>query len=332
VDRWEGAIESRWATPVALTALTALSLFIRNPAARRRILDRRRASRSGSAHHHWSSIPSLLHQDGSPPAYYMLLGLWIRVFGDTERATHTLSLLFGLACIRLHTPPARSLFDRTTGLVCAVLAALDPFLTYYAQETRMYELEAFLSLVIAYAYVQASCAGAGSGGAARFRPWRCFSTRTTGGSLCVSPWRPRRSPSRASASSCSGLSRSRGAPLHPLAPDPVLPVEAHRGALVDRADRPRPRDGADVGLRREGPYYALALVCGAALAAVVRSRGSEERRIVLALLTIMLWRLRPPSSRPSSPPPGRCVTSRSCSARRCSSPRAASYAHSGSGS
>ena len=48
----------------------------------------------------------------------------------------------------------RAIFGRTTGLVCALLAALDPFLTYYAQETRMYELEAFLSLLVAYAYVQ----------------------------------------------------------------------------------------------------------------------------------------------------------------------------------
>src|SRR6476469_10551511 len=79
----------------------------------------------GIAHHHWTSIPQLLRQDGSPPLYYLLLGLWIRVFGDSERATHTLSLLFGLACIPLAYAAARSLFDRRTGLVCALLAALD---------------------------------------------------------------------------------------------------------------------------------------------------------------------------------------------------------------
>ena len=85
----------------------------------------------------------------------MLLGLWIRLFGDGERATHTLSLVFGLACIPLAYAAARALFrERTTALVCATLAALEPFLTYYAQETRMYELEAFLSLVAAYAYVE----------------------------------------------------------------------------------------------------------------------------------------------------------------------------------
>ena len=108
----------------------------------------------GIAHHHWSSIPGLLRQDGSPPGYYLLLGLWIRVFGDGERATHTLSLVFGLACIPTRTRLGAAIFDRRTGLVCAMLAAFDPFLTYYAQETRMYEVEAFLSFLVAYAYVQ----------------------------------------------------------------------------------------------------------------------------------------------------------------------------------
>jgi uncharacterized membrane protein len=44
----------------------------------------------GIAHHHLTAIPGLLHQDGSPPGYYLLLGVWIRIFGDGERATHTL--------------------------------------------------------------------------------------------------------------------------------------------------------------------------------------------------------------------------------------------------
>ena len=107
----------------------------------------------GIAHHHWTSIPSLLRQDGSPPAYYMLLGLWIRVFGDGEAATHALSLVFSLASIPVAYLAGRSIFDRRTGFVCALLVAATPYLTYYAQETRMYTYESFLSLVAALAYV-----------------------------------------------------------------------------------------------------------------------------------------------------------------------------------
>src|SRR4051812_2963753 len=40
-------------------------------------------------------IPGVMRQDGSPPAFYMLLHLWIRLVGSTtEEATHTLSLVF----------------------------------------------------------------------------------------------------------------------------------------------------------------------------------------------------------------------------------------------
>ncbi len=150
---WRAVLSYRLAVPALLIVLTALSAFLRT----RRLnggfwIDE--GLSVGIAHHHWSSIPGLLTEDGSPPGYYLLLGLWIRVFGDGERATHTLSLLFGLACIPLAYAASRAIFDRRTGLVCATLAAFDPFLTYYAQETRMYEVEAFLSIVVAYAYVQ----------------------------------------------------------------------------------------------------------------------------------------------------------------------------------
>ena len=80
-------------------------------------------------------------------------------FGDSERATHSLSLVFGVACVPLAYAFGRAAFDRMTGLCCALLAALNPFLTYYAQETRMYELEAFLSLVVGIAYLEAIVRG-----------------------------------------------------------------------------------------------------------------------------------------------------------------------------
>jgi hypothetical protein len=83
----------------------------------------------------------------------MLLGLWIRVFGDSEAATHVLSLCFALASIPVAYLAARSIFDRRTGIVCAVLVATVPYLTYYAQETRMYAYESFLSVVAIWAYV-----------------------------------------------------------------------------------------------------------------------------------------------------------------------------------
>jgi hypothetical protein len=151
--RFESALAARWAVPVALPVLVLLSLWLRTRELHAGFWIDEGIS-VGIAHEHWTSIPHLLRQDGSPPAYYMLLGLWVRMFGDSETATHSLSLVFGLACIPLSFFAARAVFSRLAGLVAALLTALDPFLTYYAQETRMYELEAFLSIVVAWSYVE----------------------------------------------------------------------------------------------------------------------------------------------------------------------------------
>jgi mannosyltransferase len=286
VDRWEGALESRWATPVALTALCVLSLYLRMRQLGAGFWIDEGIS-VGLAHHHWSAIPSLLRQDGSPPAYYMLLGLWVRVFGDTERATHALSLVFGIACIPLAFAAARSLFDRTTGLVCAVLAAIDPFLTYYAQETRMYELEAFLSLVIAYAYVKGIVRGQ--------RMWAAVLVPSVALLVYAHNWGLFVCLALAVATAVVGREHWRlfgvvaaGVALLYLPWVPTLLSQArHTGAPWSTAPSLRDLVLAPTSvLGGEGPYYALALVCGSALAAVVRSRGRDERPAILALATI----------------------------------------------
>lgn len=107
----------------------------------------------GIAGHPLSHIPGLLRQDGSPPLYYVILHVWMALFGRGEVATHLLSLVFGLAIIPAAYWAATSLFDRRTGVIAAVLAAGAPYLTVYAQETRMYALMAFISVFIAASFV-----------------------------------------------------------------------------------------------------------------------------------------------------------------------------------
>ena len=108
----------------------------------------------GIAHHAFTTIPQVLHQDGAPPLYYLLLHAWIGVFGDSEAATHALSLTFALACVPLAYWVGLPVFGRAVGLVAATLAALDPYLTYYGQETRMYTLAAGLSFLVTGAYIR----------------------------------------------------------------------------------------------------------------------------------------------------------------------------------
>ncbi len=109
----------------------------------------------GISSHHLSAIPGVLRQDGSPPLYYLILHGWLAVVGRSEAATHSLSVLVALLTVPAALWAGRSLFGKRCGWFCAALAATDPFLTAYAQETRMYELVTLLSLLASAAFVRA---------------------------------------------------------------------------------------------------------------------------------------------------------------------------------
>src|SRR5882757_9388410 len=98
-------------------------------------------------------IPHVLIQDGSPPLYYMLLHVWMDIFGDGPGATQGLSVAIAMLAVPGGFWAGWSLFGRRAGLILAVLAAVNPFLTTYAEETRMYSLMVLLSLLVTAAYV-----------------------------------------------------------------------------------------------------------------------------------------------------------------------------------
>ncbi len=100
-----------------------------------------------------SEIPSALLMDGSPPLYYLLLHLWEDWFGTGELATRSLSLLAATLTIPLAFYLGLKIAGGRAAWMSALLAAGHPFLTYYAQETRMYSLVALEALLLAGALV-----------------------------------------------------------------------------------------------------------------------------------------------------------------------------------
>ncbi|HZO96485.1 MAG TPA: glycosyltransferase family 39 protein [Gaiellaceae bacterium] len=239
----------------------------------------------GIAHHPLTAIPHLLREDGSPPLYYLLLHVWIGAFGDGERATHALSLPPALACVPLGYWAARSIFGRTAGWICAALAALDPYLTYYGQETRMYTLVACLSIAAAAAFVHGVvrgrrrylpllvatldlilythnwglflCLGLAAATAAVARDrWRPAALAGAATALLYVPWLP----------ILLDQARHTGAPW-------TLPPSVHALVL-----------GPGFVISGDAPLAALALAGGAGLAAVLRRRADPARAPALALL------------------------------------------------
>jgi len=104
-------------------------------------------------------IPAGLAQDGSPPLYFLVLSAWTALVGTGEVATHALSLLIALAAVPVAWWAGRSLFGSRAGLMAALLAALHPYLTFYAQETRMYALVVLLSMLAAAGFACAFALG-----------------------------------------------------------------------------------------------------------------------------------------------------------------------------
>jgi mannosyltransferase len=107
----------------------------------------------GIASQHFFDIPGILHQDGSPPLYYLALNLWMHLFGNGPGETQGLSVAISLLAIPGGLWAGWSLFGRRAGFICAALGAFNPFLTAYAQETRMYSLMVVLSLLTCAAFL-----------------------------------------------------------------------------------------------------------------------------------------------------------------------------------
>ena len=91
------------------------------------------------------SILILTAKDYNPPLYYLLLHMWIGVFGPSEIALRTLSLLFFFGTLYVVSLFLNNIFKISVKktLFYLLLFVLNPLLHYYAFEARMYTLFAF---------------------------------------------------------------------------------------------------------------------------------------------------------------------------------------------
>jgi hypothetical protein len=73
-----------------------------------------------------------------PPLYFLLLRGWTRLAGGTEFAIRYLSLMGMLIGVAFIGRAAGAALDSSLALFALILAAVAPFMVYYAQEARMY--------------------------------------------------------------------------------------------------------------------------------------------------------------------------------------------------
>lgn len=90
--------------------------------------------------------------DFNPPLYYLILHFWMKIFGSSEVALRSLSLIFfaiNIYIVFLFLQNILKVKGSRTW-VYLLIFALNPFLLYYAFEARMYSLVALLTTVSFY--------------------------------------------------------------------------------------------------------------------------------------------------------------------------------------
>jgi len=92
-------------------------------------------------------LPSYLRRDGAPPLFYVLLHVWMGVFGHSDVAVRALAGLFGVVTVPLAWLAGRRLGGTSAAWAAMLLVATSPFAVRYATETRMYSLVALLTVL-----------------------------------------------------------------------------------------------------------------------------------------------------------------------------------------
>jgi len=287
-----GALPAAVPTAAFLVALVAVSAFVRT-----RVLDGAfwidEGLSVGIAAHPVSDLPALLRLDGSPPLYYALLHFWIDAFGSSETATHGLSLLFALLAVPAAFWAATASFGRRAGWIGAALAAFIPFLTVYAQETRMYSLVALLSILATGTFLQAFV-----GGRRRYVPalafllalllfthnWALFFGGGLAAAIAFTALRP--SSRRRRIVDAAFVFGTAGLAFVPWLPA-LLDQVAHTGAPWSQA----PGAGAILDapaavFSGDGSAMTLLLAGGSGLVAIFRGARTPERTAVGATIVL----------------------------------------------
>ncbi len=98
-------------------------------------------------------IPQL---ESTPPLYYLIAWVWARIFGFGPAALKSLSALFGTLTIPVAYAATRKLLaSRRAALILTALAACNPLLIWYSQETRAYELMVLTCALTLWAFAYA---------------------------------------------------------------------------------------------------------------------------------------------------------------------------------
>lgn len=95
----------------------------------------------------------IVAKDTAPPLYYLLLFTWTRIFGHSEIAIRSLSILLYLGTVLFVYLIGKKIWDKKTGFLAALLTLASAFLFPFAFEGRMYAILVFFVTLSFYFFI-----------------------------------------------------------------------------------------------------------------------------------------------------------------------------------
>lgn len=146
IGRW---VKNNWVLPlaVALSASIQLSFISRSS------IWHDEAYSLWLVKYNYAGILIRTARDVHPPLYYLILKGWTSIFGNTELASRSLSMLCVTGIIVISYLLIRKLFGIGAARTAALFLAFAPFMVRYGQEARMYGMVALLITAAIYTLV-----------------------------------------------------------------------------------------------------------------------------------------------------------------------------------
>ena len=113
------------------------------------------------------TVQFLRLHESHPPLFYLMMRLWLRLFGSTDNAALALPVVLGAMIVPVSYTAGTRLFGRATGLIAALLMALSGSLADNASYVRPYSLLPLLCLLSVFLL----CRGIAEGG---WRVWTAY--------------------------------------------------------------------------------------------------------------------------------------------------------------
>ena len=101
----------------------------------------------------FDTVKELTLQDVHTPLYFILLHIWIKIFGSTPNAMRYCSLFFSIALIPLSYYYMKNNFNRMSGYFASIMLSINTLCAFYCIQIRFYSLLMPLTLITAFSFV-----------------------------------------------------------------------------------------------------------------------------------------------------------------------------------